>query len=233
MDEYMNNEISKLKERQIIQRAQRSNASKKDDAPAATPIGPVLPNTSSKIPVHTEYTPEIEYYTNEEMQSSPTQVQLFENTPEDVSGTSDLTTAASYTSDYSRHTSSSIGTAPVTFSLGSSTSPLSCITRSKSPKGKLPVSVITATNPFIGQNYEDINGILHGKYGYSSGFSLTSYDFDREEAKKDLIYLQALKPGQITDDSELFLIGLWVTKIRGKIEDKASEGESSSEFHVV
>lgn len=86
-------------------------------------------------------------------------------------------------------------------------------TRLTSPKPPL-----VPKNPYLGKDYETINEMLHTAYGYQSGGFFAKENFNIREAKKDLIYLKGIKKGELEEDPDNFMIGLWVKKIKATLK---------------
>ncbi len=85
------------------------------------------------------------------------------------------------------------------------------------------------TNPYDGKDYETINEMLHGTYGYSSKGSSTSKKFNFQRAETDLTYLKEIKIGSLDDDPNNFMIGLWVDKIKVALMKLQDEIENENE----
>jgi hypothetical protein len=91
-----------------------------------------------------------------------------------------------------------------------------------------------AYNPYIGKDYEAINEMLHSTHGYQTGGFFARENFNVREAKKDLIYLNGIKKGDLLDDPENTMIGFWKTKLiatlrrDGNYDEDMEDSETSN-----
>ena len=81
-------------------------------------------------------------------------------------------------------------------------------------------------NIFVGLNYEAINTLLHRKFPMSAPGKISLNDFNYDAAKSDLASLLLLREGEVIDDTDLIMIGLWIKKFQVAI---SSENNSDSD----
>ena len=88
-------------------------------------------------------------------------------------------------------------------------------------------------NVFAGLDYEGINTLLHKKFPMASAGVISLNNFNYEAAKSDLASLLLLREGDVIDDTDLIMIGLWIKKIKVAINSEdniESDSESDKSF---
>ena len=82
------------------------------------------------------------------------------------------------------------------------------------------VSRESKNNPYIGMSWEDINEKLHKTYPImiSNPGVISTENFNISAAVQDVIFLVELKKNEVDEDPDLYMIGLWVQKIKNAIK---------------
>jgi hypothetical protein len=104
------------------------------------------------------------------------------------------------------------------------------VTRS-SPASSKPSFVLSNVNPFTGMSWEDMNGKLHSTYPIipNQPGVICIDAFDVKAAVQDIIYLSQLKKNEVDEDPDLYLVGLWIKKIRDAIRSAKQKNETRIE----
>jgi hypothetical protein len=104
------------------------------------------------------------------------------------------------------------------------------VTRS-SPASSRPSPVHSNVNPYTGMSWEDMNEKLHSTYPIipNQPGVICIDAFDVKAAVKDLIYLSQLKMNEVDEDPNLYLVGLWMKKIKDAIRSAKPKNETRIE----
>jgi hypothetical protein len=219
MDNHLDNELELLEQRQIEQKARRL----KNTIPIqSTPVPSLISQTLTTQTV--ENNNRVSNNDKTEVEENDT-LFLFETDANEINNT---------VPRYDNY--EGIGYSNINFQINSNTAnnilPMKKsieIVRRQSPR-KYNISS-SSTNAFAGLHYEIVNELLHSKYPLASKGVLSLTDFNLEGARKDLYSLLLLKIGDIIDDPNLTMIGLWVKKLQVAIKSGEDDDSGSDLFN--
>ena len=224
MDNHLDNELELLEQRQIEQKARRlKNTIPIQSTPVPSLISQILPTQT------VENNNKALYYDNTEVEENDI-LFPFEYSPPDINANKVNNTVPTYDND------KGIGYSNINFQINSNTKnnilpmkkSIDVATRQSPRKSNIPSS---SSNTFAGLHYEIVNELLHGKYPLASKGVLSLTDFNFKSARKDLSSLLCLKIGDIIDDPNLTMIGLWVKKLKVAIKSEEDDDSGSDSFN--
>lgn len=224
MDNHLDNELELLEQRQIEQKARRL----KNTIPIqSTPVPSLISQTLTTQTV--ENNNRVSNNDKTEVEENDT-LFLLEYSPPETDANEINNTVPTY-DNYE-----GIGYSNINFQINSNTAnnilPMKKsieIVRRQSPR-KYNISS-SSKNAFAGLHYEIVNELLHSKYPLASKGVLSLTDFNLEGARKDLYSLLLLKIGDIIDDPNLTMIGLWVKKLQVAIKSGEDDDSGSDLFN--
>jgi hypothetical protein len=87
---------------------------------------------------------------------------------------------------------------------------------------------VPCANPYTGMSWEDMNGKLHSTYPIIPNMPgvISIQSFDLKAAVQDLLHLSELKKNEVDEDPDLYLVNLWMIKIKNAI--RAAKGNIKS-----
>lgn len=224
MDNHLDNELELLEQRQIEQKARREKSKIPiQSTPVPSLISQILP--TQKV----ENNSKASNYDYTEVEKNDI-LFPFEYSPSDINENNVNCTVPTYNNN------KGIGYSNINFQIKcnneSDVLPIENSTDAAKRQSPRKFNITSSSaNTFAGLNYEIVNDLLHNKYPLASKGVLSLTKFNFKGARKDLSSLLCLKIGDIIDDPNLTMIGLWVKKLQAAIKSEDEDDSGSDCFN--